>query len=78
MRNNTTLQQKIRVLNKLFDSGYKTEKDLQQLNMAKILAIPSITVPDMTIILDLQISSKNNKLFSYLGGDDSEKSSGCD
>ena len=77
MKTNATLQQKIKVLNKLFDSGCTTEKELQKLDIGKILAIPGITVPDMAIILELQTNTKSNKLFSYLGGDESERTSGC-
>ena len=58
-----TLQQKVKVLTKLFESGCKTEKDLQG-----ILQIPDITVPDMTVITELQEQVSKNRLFSYLGG----------
>lgn len=69
MKTKSTFQQKIKVMNKLFDSECRTEKELQQLDMAKILDIPGITVSDMTIILELQRETKSNRLFSYLGGD---------
>lgn len=78
MKTNATLQQKIKVLNKLFESGCKTEKELQKLDIAKILAIPGITVPDMAIILEFQTNTKSNKLFSYLGGEENERTGGCD
>lgn len=69
-RNTTvlTLQQKVKVLQKLFNSGCKTEKDLKALNLQSILQIPDITVPDMTVITELQEQVAKNKLFSYLGG----------
>lgn len=67
------LQQKVKVLTKLFDSGCKTEKDLQSLTMEKILAIPDITVPDMTVIMKLQQHTKSHTLFSYLGGGEHEQ-----
>lgn len=63
-----TLQQKVKVLTKLFESGCKTEKDLKALNLQGILQIPDITVPDMTVITELQEQVTKNKLFSYLGG----------
>lgn len=63
-----TLQQKVKVLTKLFESGYKTEKDLKSLNLQSILQIPDITVPDMTVITELQEQVAKNRLFSYLGG----------
>lgn len=44
------LQQKMKVLAKLFDAGCKTEKDLKALTLPTILKIPDVTVPDMTVI----------------------------
>ena len=46
------LQQKMKVLAKLFDAGCKTEKDLKALTLPTILKIPDVTVPDMTVITD--------------------------
>lgn len=63
-----TLQQKVKVLTKLFESGCKTEKDLKALNLQSILQIPDITVPDMTVITEFQEQVAKNRLFSYLGG----------
>lgn len=63
-----TLQQKVKVLGKLFDMGCKTEKELQSVSMEDILQIPGITISDMKIILEIQKQTKGNKLFSYLSG----------
>ena len=41
-KNNATFQNKVKVLNKLFDAGCDTEKKLQQLDMAAILKIPNM------------------------------------
>ena len=71
MKDNITLQQKVKVLNKLFDAKCRTERELQALTMESILKIPNITIQDMTVIMELQKQTKANKLFSYLGG-------GCD
>lgn len=68
-----TLQQKVKVLTKLFESGCKSEKDLKALNLQSILKIPDITVPDMTVITELQEQVAKNRLFSYLGGDTDEQ-----
>ena len=72
---NTGLQQKVKVLAKLYDSGCKTEKDLKALNLQSILKIPDISVADMTIITELQEQITKNRLFSYLGGVDDEQQS---
>ena len=66
-----TMQQKIKVITKLTESGYDTKKKLQKLEMENILQIKGITIPEMSIILALQKSTKSGKLYSYLcGGDD--------
>ena len=71
---NTALQQKVKVLAKLYDSGCKTEKDLKALTLPTILKIPDVTVPDMTVITELQEQVAKNRLFSYLGGGRDEPS----
>ena len=71
---NSPLQQKVKVLTKLYESGCTTEKGLQALTMESILQVPDITIADMNIILQLQKQTKANKLFSYLGGDENEQS----
>jgi hypothetical protein len=68
MNEKVTFQSKVKVLNKLFDSGCDTEKKLQQLDMAAVIQIPGITIPDMSVIMELQKNTKAGKLFSYLGG----------
>ena len=69
MGSKTTFQTKSRVLNKLFDNGYTTEKELQSLSLEKALAINSITIPELTVIMELQKYAKAGKLYSYLGGE---------
>ena len=51
MNEKVTFQSKVKVLNKLFDSGCDTEKKLQQLDMAAVIQIPGITIPDMSVIM---------------------------
>ena len=53
-----TPQHRFKVLTKLFEAGFKSEKDLQR----------GLTVQDMSIISELQQYTKSNKLYSYLGG----------
>lgn len=42
-------------------------------SMESILKIPSITIQDMTVIMELQKATKSGKLFSYLGGGTDEQ-----
>mgnify|MGYP007134819943 FL=1 len=72
---NTALQQKVKVLAKLYDYGCKTEKDLRALSLQSILKIPDISVSDMTVITELQEQIAKNRLFSYLGGAEDEQQS---
>ena len=60
------LQQKMKVLAKLFDAGCKTEKDLKALTLPTILKIPDVT--------ELQEQVAKNRVFSYLGGGTDEPS----
>ena len=66
MPKKTELQNKMSLLQKLFDTGCVTEKQLQGLKMEDILVIPGITVEDMRELVILQKCSKKNRLFSYL------------
>ena len=75
MKEAFTLQQKVKVLNKLFDAKCRTEKELQALDMENILKIPNISLQDMVVIIELQKATKANKLFSYLGGGSDEQPS---
>lgn len=72
-----TTQQKFKVLNKLFEAGFKTEKDLQSINFQNVFSIPNLTVQEMSIISELQINTKGNKLYSYLGGNNDEQNNEC-
>lgn len=66
--NTNDFQQKVKVLNKLFENGYDTEKKLQQLNMECLLKIQGITISDMAVIIELQKQTKTGRLYSYLSG----------
>lgn len=72
-----TTQQKFKVLNKLFEAGFKTEKNLQSINFQNDFSIPNLTVQEISIISELQINTKGNKLYSYLGGNNDEQNNEC-
>lgn len=72
-----TTQQKFKVLNKLFEAGFKTEKNLQSINFQNDFSIPNLTVQEMSIISELQINTKGNKPYSYLGGNNDEQNNEC-
>ena len=45
---------------------------MKALTLPTILKIPDVTVPDMTVITELQEQVAKNRLFSYLGGESDE------
>ncbi len=59
-------QKAIKVLQRLFDAGYVTEKEIVNMTMDEMLALPGVNVADLFIISELQKSIKANKVISYL------------
>ena len=59
-------QKAIKVLQRLFDAGYGTEKEIVNMAMDEMLALPGVNVADLCIISELQKSIKANKVISYL------------
>ncbi len=66
-----TFQQKSKTLQKLFEAGITDERALQALSTMQILQVAT-TYQEAFIISELQVSSKSNKLYSYLGGNTNE------
>jgi hypothetical protein len=70
---NAKFQAKTKVLAKLFNEGFNTEKEILNLDLNRLLSINSITIADLRLIAELQKYLKNNKLISYLSGADEEQ-----
>ena len=70
-KNNTNNE--LKVLTKVLEAGYKTEKDITAMTLDKMLAIPNITVVEIGLINDLQKAVKSNKIISFLGGAENEQ-----
>ena len=62
----------LKVLTKVLDAGFTTEKDITAMTIDKILAIPNITVSDIATINELQKAVKTNKVITFLGGGSDE------
>lgn len=60
-------QKAIKVLGKVLDAGFTTEKDIIAMTMDDMLALPGITLADIAIINYLQKSVKSNKVIAFLG-----------
>lgn len=56
----------IKVLNKLFDAGFAAEKEISTMNLDDMLGIQGISVPEISIINDLQKSIKGGRVIAYL------------
>lgn len=69
-----TFQQKSNPLKLLFDKGITDEKSLLALSTMQILQIAT-NYQEAFIISELQVNSKSNKLYSYLGGNTNETQS---
>lgn len=61
-------QKEIKVLQRLFEAGYGTEKEIANMTMDEMLVLPGVNVADLCIISELQKSIKANKVISYLSG----------
>ena len=56
----------IKVLNKLFDAGFCVEKDITSMSLDDMLSIQGVSVPEISIINDLQKSIKGGRVIAYL------------
>ena len=61
-------KKKMRVLNKLFEQGHGTEKEITALTARDMVVIPELSVADMAEIIKLQDAIKAGKVISYLAG----------
>lgn len=59
-------QKRIKILEKLFSLGIKTEEDVKKLTPKDLMKDESLTFADVLMIYDLQESIKNNRLYSFL------------
>lgn len=61
-------QKTVKVLNKIFEADFTTEKDISAMPMDDILSMQGITVTEISMINDLQKAIKANKVITFLGG----------
>ena len=58
----------IKVLNKVFEAGFTTEKEISAISLDQMLAMPNVSVTDIAAINELQKAIKGNKVISFLSG----------
>ena len=60
----------VKMIAKLLEEGYATEKDIQAMEVDDMLLLPRISVEEIGMISELQKAIKANKVISYLGGEE--------
>ena len=58
----------VRLLNKLFEQGYVSERQIADLTVTDILALPGITIAEIEKITQLQQAVKQRKVIAFLAG----------
>jgi len=58
----------MRVLTKLFEKGYDTEKKIMNISLEDMKTIECYSAPEVATIISLKEAVKANKVISYLSG----------
>ena len=61
-------QKTVRLLNKVFEAGFFTEKEIAGMTMDDILTMQGITVGEISMINELQKAVRSNKAITFLSG----------
>lgn len=64
---------KIKVLNKLFDNGYTTEKKICEFGIEDLPVTCSYAPYEINTIIELKEAVKKNRLITYLSGIEQEE-----
>ena len=64
---------RMKTLDKLIKLGYTNEQAISALNTAEIIAIPNVTVTEISIICELQRSIKDKRIIAWLGGEERDE-----
>ena len=59
----------VRVLNRLFEKGYTTEKDISALDLRDQLELQLTAQNEVKVIVELKDAVKQGKVISYLSGE---------
>lgn len=63
----------IKVMNKLFEHGYRTEKAVLNLSLEDIQKIECYAPAEIAALIGLKEAVKGNKVISYLSGGEQER-----
>lgn len=59
----------VRVMNRLFEKGYTTEKDISALDLRDQLELQLTAQNEVKVIVELKDAVKQGKVISYLSGE---------
>lgn len=65
---------RIKVISKMLDFGYLTEKDIEKAKTEELLFLDGINIEDLRQIILLQKAIRKNSVIRYLAGMDLEES----
>lgn len=65
-----------KVLNKLIDAGYRSEKQVLGMTTQEMIELPGISIPEVGMILEMQKAIKANRVLTYLAGEDTGAADG--
>jgi len=58
----------VKTLNRIFDAGFTSEKEIQSMTVAEMLSIEGVTVQDIALVNDLQRAIKEHCVLDFLAG----------
>lgn len=65
-----------KVLNKVIDAGYRSEKAVLSMTTQEIIDLPGISIPEVGMILEMQKAIKANRVVTYLAGEEAGAADG--
>lgn len=64
-----TNKRNLRAVTRLIEAGITDEKEIVNLGISRLLAIPNITIQELSAISELQKAVKAGKVISFLAGE---------
>ncbi len=72
MNNEKLLKEKLRVFEKLINSGYNTDKKILDMKIEDIILLSNFTRSDLNIAVGIKQALLNKSLVSYICGTDTK------
>ena len=68
MENKYNINQITKTLEKLFNTGFNTDKKILNMKMEDLEKLPNLTSSEMMIIIDFKKEKKNKDIIAFLSG----------